>query len=431
MLLSQISSLAVPTCTKPPCGVSGSQNGLDATDYGIPISYAYNLTIDQRLKYNMLLDLAYVGNNAGNILDNGETVQGSGFTGLADQNKTPIGAFFKPDPITGLTSSNPENLGTNLNGTKTGNQAADYHPYGYAYGTAGVYEDESNQFSNYNGLQASLLKQTGRLTFDFNFTWSKTLGTVLQADPFVVRGSNYGVASIDRPYVFNSSYTYQLGRFNHGNALVRGAVGGWTISGISTWQAGGSLLAELGNSVPNFGLSESYNSSSISAQSTQNGVSTGLGSATYYGTDAALAVRPYLTCNPNHGLAKYQRLNVACFAAPAIGQQGGQAYPYMSMGSYFDNDLAVYKAFPVTEKQSIQFRLSVFDWLNHPLPEFSSANQVTLKYLVDYNSKANTLNQCPASNPSCGGTVPNFGFMDTKTANPYERIIELNVKYIF
>ncbi len=432
VLLSQISQLSPATCTKPPCGISGSQTGLDATDYGVPLSYAYNFTIDQRLKWNMLLDVAYVGNNAKEILDNGETIQGSGFTALADQNKTPVGAFFKADPRTGAISNNPENLAQNTNGTMTGNTAADYHPYGYAYGTAGVYQNESNQFSNYNGLQVSLLKQTGHLTYDFNFTWSRTLGTVLQADPFTVRGANYGAAPIDRPYVFNSSYTYQLGRFSRGDTLVRGALGGWTISGISTWQAGGSLLAQLGNNVPNFGLTETYVNVPTGIASTSGGsVGTGLSSASYYGTDAALAIRPALTCNPNKGLAKYQRLNVSCFAAPAIGQQGGQAYPYMSMGSYFDNDIALYKAFPVTEKQSVQFRVSVFDWLNHPLPEFSSANQVTLKYNVDYNTKAISLNQCPASNPSCGGTVPNFGFMDTKTANPYERIIELNVKYLF
>jgi hypothetical protein len=37
---------------------------------------------------------------------------------------------------------------------------------------------------NYNGLQAAYIKETGKLTFDFNFTWSNTLGTVLQANPY-------------------------------------------------------------------------------------------------------------------------------------------------------------------------------------------------------------------------------------------------------
>jgi hypothetical protein len=432
VLLSQIGSLALPACTTPPCGVSGSQNGLDANDYGVPLTYAYNLTIDQRLKWNMLLDVAYVGNQSSEILDNGETIQGSGFTGLADQNKTPIGAFFKPDPKTGITSLNPENLGTNPDGTKTGNSSADYRPFGYAYATAGVYKDESNQFSNYNGLQVSLIKQTGKLSYDFNFTWSKTLGTVLQSDPFNVRSSNYGVASIDRPFVFNSSYSYQVGKIHRGNALVNGALGGWTISGISTWQAGGSLLALLGNSVPNFSLTENYTSDSLKAAGNPAGVTSGISSATYYGTDAALAIRPVLTCNPATGLAKYQRLKVGCFAAPAIGQQGGQAYPYLSMGSYFDNDLALYKSFPIKEHQSVQFRVSAFDWLNHPLPDFSSASQVQLYYNVDYTSKAITLSQnAPGAANLSGATSNTFGFMDSKTAAPYQRIIELNVKYVF
>jgi hypothetical protein len=422
VLLSQISSLALPACTVPPCGITGSQNGLDASDYGVPITYAYNLTIDQRLKWNTLLDVAYVGNTSSQILDNGETIEGSGFTGLADQNKTPMGAFFAPDPKTKVISTNPENLGTNTNGTKTGNQAADYHPYGFAYGTAGVYEDQSTNYSNYNGLQVAWLKQTGKLTYDFNFTWSKTLGTGLQANPFVLR-ANYGVAAIDRPYVFNSSYTYQTGNFHHGNSFVNGALSGWVISGISTWQAGGSLLAMLGNGVPNYGLSESY--TNIPSTASANGVSNGVSSATYFGTDAALAILPVLTCNPNQGLAKYQRLQVKCFAAPTIGTQGGKNYPYMSMGSYFDNDLALYKSFHVRREQNVQFRVSVFNWLNHPLPEFSSANQVTLRYLVDYPSKAITLNT------GTGGTVSNFGFMDTKTGGPYERIVELNAKYSF
>ena len=154
----------------------------------------------------------------------------------------------------------------------------------------------------------------------------------------------------------------------------------------------------------------------------------GIGPATYYGTDASIAIQPVLTCNPNKGLAKYQRLNVSCFAAPAIGAYGGQKYPYFSMGSYMDNDLAIYKSFHVIREQSVQFRASAFNWLNHPLPDFSSASQVTLKYLVDYNSKAISLNTLPASQ---GGTVPNFGFMDAKSGGTSGRIIELNVKYLF
>lgn len=421
VLLSQIGSLAAPTCTSQ-C-MSGSQNGLDATDYGVPVTYSYNFTIDQRLKGNTLLDVAYVGSSSSQILDNGETIEGSSFSALADQNKTPIGAFFRPDPKTGVISPNPENIGVNPStGAPTGNSVADYKPFGYAYGTNSVYQNESSAYTNYNGLQAAYVKSTGSLTYNFNFTWSKTLGTNLQSNPFVLR-YNYGPEAIDRPFVFNASYTYQTGNIHRFNSLVNGAIGGWTISGISTWQAGGSLLAQLGNGVPNFGFTESYQN--LPANASAVGIGSGIGAPTYFGTDAPIAILPTLTCNPNSGLAKYQRVQLKCFAPPAVGTQGGQNYPYMSMGSYFDNDLAVYKSFHVKGEQSFQLRVSAFNWLNHPLPEFSAQNQITLRYLVDYPSKNITLNS------GSGGTVSNFGFMDTKTGAPYSRIWEVNAKYTF
>lgn len=423
VLLSQIGQLAPAKCVTAPCGITGSQNGLDATDYGVPVTYSYNLTIDQRLKWNTLLDIAYVGSSSSQILDNGETIEGSDFTAYADQNKTPVGAFFQPDPVTGIMSNNPENISQNTDGTKTGNQVADYKPYGYAYGTNSVYQDESVSYTNYNGLQVAYLKSSGRLTYNVNFTWSKTLGTGLQADPFVLR-HNYGVEAIDRPYVFNASYTYQTGNMNRFNRWVNGAVGGWTISGISTWQAGQNLLALLGNGVPNFGLSESYQN--LPANASTAGIGNGIGDPTYFGTDAPIAIMPVLTCNPNSGLAKYQQVQLKCFAPPAVGTNGGHNYPYMSMPSYLDNDLAIYKSFHVKNEQTVQFRLSAFNWMNHPLPQFSGQNQITLRYLVGYPTKAITLNT-----NSSGGTVPNFGFADTKTAAPYSRILELNVKYNF
>jgi hypothetical protein len=102
----------------------------------------------------------------------------------------------------------------------------------------------------------------------------------------------------------------------------------------------------------------------------------------------------------------------------------------MSMGSYFDNDLALYKSFHIVREQNLQFRISAFDWMNHALPQFSSANQIALHYNVDYASKAITLNQCTMLK-GCQETPLNFGYMDVKTGGNYSRILELNVKYNF
>ena len=421
VMLSQLSQLAFKPCTVM-CG-SGSQTGFDPSDYGQPITYAYNLTIDQRLKWHSLLDVAYVGSSTSQLSDNSEGIEGSNYSALADQNKTPVGSFFKPDPITGVLSTNPENLGTNPSGTTgspTGNKAADYHPYGFAYGTASAYMNQSTSYTNYNGLQVEWIKTAGRLTYNLNATWSKALGTSLQENPFNVH-QNYGPTSIDRPFVFNSSYTYQTGSIGNFNPVVNGLLGGWTISGISTWQAGGYIPAALGNGVPNFNLGLTYTGLPATAQA--QGITSGIGAATYFGTDASLPILPVLTCNPTSNLAHYQRVNGNCFNAPAVGQQGGQKFPYISNGAYFNNDLALYRAFriPGREGQQIQIRASAFNWLNHPLPNYSSLTPLTLSYNADYNSKSISKNY----------NTTTFGVMDSKTGAPYQRIIELNVKYFF
>ncbi len=196
--LSQIGSLKYKPCTSPyppppsptnpnpkgGCGISGSQNGLDASDYGVPITYAWNLTIDHRFKWNTLLDVAYVGNTSSQILDNGETIQGSGFAELANMNKTPIGALFLPDPITGVTSTNPENVAVNpATGAPTGNSLADYHPYGYAYGTNAPHMSVSNQYSNYNGFQAAYIKETGKTDLRLQLHLVEDLGNRTPGKP--------------------------------------------------------------------------------------------------------------------------------------------------------------------------------------------------------------------------------------------------------
>ncbi len=429
--LGKIADLAYTPCTSQ-CQ-SGSQSGFSPSDYGQPYTQAYNLTIDQKLKWNSQLEVAYVGSNTSQLSDSSQGITGSNFTALTDQNKMPIGALFNPDPVTHVLSVNPQNISQNpYDNLAVNNKSADYRPYGYAYGTNSVYDIKMISYTNYNALQVSWIKTAGRLSFNFNGTWSKTLGTAEQANPFNI-DANYSPTSNDRTWVYNASYTYQSGRLHTGNNMLNQLGGGWIVSGISTWQSGGYIPIALGNGVPNFNMALNYTAASLPAayDATTNptgakGVNNGIGTATYYGTDAPLFILPKLTCDPTKNLAHYQVLNGTCFAAPAVGSQGGQAYPYMRAAAYFNNDLAIYRTFRVVGRQQVQFRFSAFNWLNHPLPQFSGQNPLTLKYFVDYNSKAITTNY------NSGSTGTNaFGVMDAKTAAPYQRIISLNVKYTF
>lgn len=57
--------------------------------------------------------------------------------------------------------------------------------------------------------------------------------------------------------------------------------------------------------------------------------------------------------------------------------------------------------------------------------EFANLNPLGLNYNVDYTSKAITPNYTTGSAPGA------FGVMTTKSGAPYQRIIELDVKYSF
>ena len=427
---SQISQLTAPGATGGVC-CNGTVNALDPTDNTQPYTTAWNLTVSQQLPWQSLLEIAYVGNDSENLVMGGESISGSGFTDYTNQNKIPLGGFFQPDPVTGKTATNPEDV------TTVGNKTADYRPFGYAYGDNNINVNQGVGYGNYHGLQTSWVKRSARANLNVNYTWSKTLGTGQQVNPFAIR-PNYGVSAIDRPQVFNFSGSYEFDNVLTGsNRFVREIANGWTLSNITSWQGGGSLPAQFNNNTGNFAMSLQY--ATINGAPIQNdptkagynplpaGVGTGLSQATYYGTNASIVITPKLTCDPKSGLGPHQQLTYSCFAPPAIGAFGGQNWPYLSMPSLIISDLAAYKTFHITERHTVQFRASAFNWLNHPLPQFSGQSQVSLHYNADYASKAFTPNVTayPNSNPN------NFGVLDQKSGTPTQRVLELAIKYQF
>src|SRR5581483_1190176 len=314
---------------------AGSITAAPYNDDANSLSYAWNLTIDRQMPWKSLLEVAYVGNSTQHLLMGGQSdAVGIGGSGFSNINKIQLGGLFKPDPVTSAAApSDPENTGTyNL---------ADYEPYSgctaaggcYGYGTNSVTVNQHSGYSNYHGLQIAWLKQAGHASFDFNYTWSKSLGVVSSTlDPFSVHG-NYGILSIDRPQVFNSSYAYSVGDIYHGYRLMQGIVNGWTVSGITTFQSGGNLQA---NSSENLGLT--IKEPSGSGKNTSGSTET-LSTKTWFGTDQG-SILPLTTCNPKAELSAHQLLKFSCFTAPSVGVQGDRVlHPYLSGPIYTDTDL--------------------------------------------------------------------------------------------
>jgi hypothetical protein len=414
--LNQVGTGAVgltpPTSTATKTCCAGTVYAVSADDSNnIPTTYMYNFTVDQQLPWRSVLEVAYVGNQSTHALLGGGSSAVLSGGDIINQNKMPLGALFNADPKTGVVARDPENISGPLS---PNNAPADYMPFGYAYGTNDIYVVSHTGYSNYNALQVTLQKRSDSVTFNVNYTYSKSLGTDLKENPYVLRG-NYGVEQIDRPNVFNASYSYTGKHLYRGsNILASEAINGWTISGITTWQGGGNLQAQ---SSPNLSLSLKY--INIPASASANKVGSSLSQATYYGTTAGITIQPTVSCSPGSGLSGNQHMKLSCFGVPAIGAYGARNFPYVAGPSYTDADLALSKSFHVTEAQSVELRASAFDWINHPLASFNGSD-LNLSYNVDYTTK--TVTNTDAST---------FGSTQTKTGGDTRRIIELALKYNF
>lgn len=244
---------------------------------------------------------------------------------------------------------------------------------------------------------------------------------------------------IDHPHAINTSYFYNLPNFTHREKVLGGVTNGWTVSGTTNWQAGGDLQAINNANGPNFGLALQYATGTFPSTLTSTNQ---LSQKTYYGTDSTsgFTIQPALTCNPGADLSGLQRANLNCFTAPAFQTYGMHDFPYLHGPIYFNSDLSIFKTFHITERQAVQFRMSAFNWLNHPLEQFSGGNQLALPFTMDYNTHAIAPNVSALQGNLCSangqpGTCTNFdslwGHENYKNGYPGGRIMELSVKYTF
>jgi hypothetical protein len=140
-----------------------------------------------------------------------------------------------------------------LNGTQT--QGYDY--YDSQYSSLFAWRSIGN--SAYNAAQFSLRHQTGGLTFDFNYTYSKSIDMGSNAERInefegfglgsqIINSwfpqGNRAVSDFDTTHIINANWVYQLpfGRdkkFGGGMGRIANAVvGGWTVSGLWRWSTG-------------------------------------------------------------------------------------------------------------------------------------------------------------------------------------------------
>jgi len=413
---AQLATLA-PTVGGSWCALSSTcASGSDAITKGesaTPYTMNWDAMVDQALPYRTVFELQYIGNKTADALLTGEGNQENFYANI---NKIPLGGLYGTDALTGVNYWQ-QSCSAGVCGIPNSSYYNGYRPYAN-YGVLNILRHGS--YSNYNGMVAALQKQTGKATFLVNYTFSKVLGirdgqidngggdgpTV---DPFNLR-ANYGPLAYDRTHLFNASYYINLPGSAKANKLVKTAVNGWQLSGDTQMQSGPPLQPNTGGNM------------NVTWEPGSNGATAG--NVYLLGTNAPLLV-PYLTCDPRHGGGKY--FNASCFATPStLGKNGPAVWPYIKGPAFFVSDLAIFKSVYFTETRYFQFRVSAFNFLNHPLPQFGQGSDVNLD--MGCNQSSTKAAGCDLGGSNLNTTTN--GNVQYKAA-AQNRIMELALKYYF
>jgi hypothetical protein len=285
-------------------------------NYQVPVSYNWNLALEQQLSANMLVRLAYVGSHSSHI----ETA-------------------LELNPATYIPGS-----------TLNTNQRRHFLDY------SNITEAAMSGNESYNSLQLTIQRRVSRgLTLMANYTWSKSLdnipfGTTIgdsqpgQSYVFPIYMPNYkrldyGPSDFDRQSVFTASYVAQLPKLSSGFAPLRAVVNNWETSGIMQSYTGDPLEVVAGSDRSQTGLLQDR--AEVTGQPA-------------YGDEACAGKQTRCVgyINPN------------AFALPAIGTFGNATRGSLRGPGYFDWDAALVRAFPVRESTSLEFRAEYFNMLN-------------------------------------------------------------------
>ncbi len=398
-----------------PCGAYSTEphtitpfsiGAMDPTDNRMPLTYNYNFTVDQVVRWNSVFEVAYVGNKSTNL----SSVGSPDGANVANQNVIPLGAFFKPDPITGQLNSISDII-----------NEYDYTPYPN-YETVNVTNHIG--WSNYNALQVSWNKTSGSLIWGVNYTWSKSLGTrgadggadYNAGDPVDLQ-HDYGYLAFDLRQALNLTYSWQEGVKYHGNHFLGQVLNNWEISGINKLTTG-----------PDLSILNSSTDYSLSGGVGYGNVSIPINAAAWLGT-SSYALQPEVTCNPTGHLRKDQFVNGNCFALPPMGSEGWWKMPFAHGPAYFSADLTLFKDFVIHKQQKLQFQLSGFNFLNHPLVSFSNENLEVLDLI--YGDACTTCKYTTATQALGNASLLNASSFGATSYKDGVRIVELGLQYTF
>jgi|LSQX01.1.fsa_nt_gb hypothetical protein len=334
----------------------------------VPLTYQYNLSIQYELFRNWVLDVAYVSSHGTRLMNSYRNVN--------------LAQLASPEnPINGQIANTTANVGLRV-------PHIGYQPTGLQ----GTFFDAR---SNYHSLQATLRKAFSHgLAMQASYTFSKSLTTLGAGDSTnsndpMDQDQQYGPSIWNRPHRFILNYQYDLPFGTH--VGIKGKLlNGWSISGITTIQAGIPLTISDSSAGSIFGASGGR--AQLCPGATRSSIL----------TSGSLHER----LGGKSGGPGY--LNASAFCAPPTGGIYGNGTGWGNSGvgivsgpGQHNWDISIIKNTPIREGQSFQFRTEFYNAFN--TPQFG--------------------------NPDTQLRNSTFGQINSTSVGP--RIIQFGLKYLF
>ena len=410
-------------------GISGTPVAFPLSFYSIPTHAVWpymqqwHVDIQQEVAKNTVVMVSYVGSKGTHLGQQYDSNQIYPVT--LSQNPFQAGQPITPDICNAASSSLPAftQSGVPIVGQAYNNlQVAcglspdPFRPY---YGVGAVTRLDNGASSTYNAFQASARRTVGAFQFSAAYTWSHSIDDAssrydVGALNAYDLSANRASSSFDIRHMLNFSYVYDLPFFKSPGKLSM-FLGGWELSGITTFQTGTPFSPINGGSFPD--NAGSGNPSSITAGSYVDVIgnpNTGIPNVSYGGGGYGP-----LVANPG------------AFAAPR-GLTFGDAGRNSLRNPGFSNwNMALFKNFRLAEKASFQFRAEAFNIFNQTEwgPVGGDAGSAAYNGFSSYTNSANCFAgpRNSAGDPSCLG---NSSFLYIGVAHP-ARILQLGAKIIF
>jgi len=324
-------------------GAASPSGGYD-THNTLPVSMQWNLTVEQSLAKNTVLQVSYVGNRGVHLTSSYDVNQ------VQPQNWS--AATFASSNLTNSFRPFP-NFG-----------ALQY--WGH------------NGDSYYHGLQTLFRTQVAQFRFQAAYTWSHAISNVLSDNSdggtgvgdFTVASNprlDRGNSATNRPNIFVANGTYQFPALQGHSNLVQQTLGGWELTGIQTADSGNSF------SIYQNGLGE--NSANLNSVKDPNNpgyiprTASTLGS--FFQTGLLNNQRPQFatgqSCNSGT-TGGDQIINPNGFTA--VGYALGTLQTPAPRGAcrgpkLINTDFSIDKNWKVRDRATVQFRFDAFDLFNH------------------------------------------------------------------